>query len=70
MLIRRLSPITHTVTTLDVAITPYQYSDIVNRVKPIEQIAPNLTEDEKEFLTTGIPPHEWREFFEDAVKEN
>ena len=68
MKIRRESPITGNVHELDINLTSNQLSDIICRPENIQKIAPNLTPDEREFLQTGIPPSEWKEFFANAVE--
>jgi hypothetical protein len=66
MLITRMSPISKTDFTMELDITYDQLDRINNRYDTgelIQNIVPNLTIEEREFLITGITPKEWNELF-------
>lgn len=60
MLIIRKSPFTGTVNTMDIDVTDAQMAEFnsPNR-RMIQDIFPNLSADEREFIKTGITPAEW-----------
>jgi hypothetical protein len=59
MIVKRLSQLTGHINEMDISITPQQLVLIENRTKPIQQIAPQLTDEEREFLITGMTKEEW-----------
>ena len=66
MLITRTSQISKTQSTLDLDVTQEQLTRIENRFftgELIQNIVPNLSKEEREFLITGITPKEWNELF-------
>jgi hypothetical protein len=66
MLITRTSQISMTESTLDLDITQDQLNRIslrYNTGELIQNIVPNLSKEEREFLMTGITPKEWNELF-------
>ena len=66
MLITRTSQISKTQSTLDLDVTQEQLTHIENRFftgELIQNIVPNLSKEEREFLITGITPKEWNELF-------
>ena len=66
MLITRTSQISKTESTLDLDITQDQLNRIglrYNTGELIQNIVPNLSKEEREFLITGITPKEWNELF-------
>lgn len=63
MLITKFSPVSKQDHTLDLDITQEQL-DLWNSSRtPVQNAFPNLTADEREFLISGILPHEWEELF-------
>jgi hypothetical protein len=66
MLITRTSQISKTNSTMELDITYEQLDRINNRFQTkelIQNIVPNLSMEEREFLITGITPKEWNELF-------
>jgi hypothetical protein len=66
MKIERKSPFTGIVTVMDINVTEEQMREFAspNR-RNIQDIFPNLSNDEREFIMTGITPGEWDEMFND-----
>jgi len=66
MLITRISQISKTHNSMELDITYEQLDRVNNRhlsKELIQNIVPNLTKEEREFLITGITPKEWNELF-------
>jgi hypothetical protein len=66
MLITRTSQITKSNSSMELDITYEQLDRINNRFQTkelIQNIVPNLSMEEREFLITGITPKEWNELF-------
>ena len=64
--VSRVSPLTRTVNTLVLDITQEQYEHWKTSGIPIQDIMPNLTADDREFLITGLLAAEWDSLFGDA----
>jgi len=65
MQITRRSPFSGTWNTREIAVTPEQ----LERWKAgalIQNVMPDLSVDDREFLMTGITPEEWTETFGDS----
>jgi hypothetical protein len=66
MLITRTSNISNTQFTMELDITYDQLDRVNNRYSTkelIQDIVPNLSKEEREFLITGITPQEWNKLF-------
>ena len=66
MLITRISQISNTHNSMELDITYDQLDRVNNRhlsKELIQDIVPNLSKEEREFLITGITPKEWNELF-------
>ena len=63
MIVKRLSQLTGNVNEMDLPITPQQLILVENRNKPIQQVVPHLTAEQREFLMTGMTPEEWNAAF-------
>jgi hypothetical protein len=66
MLIVRTSQISKKESAMDLDITQDQLNRIslrYNTGELIQNIVPNLSKEEREFLITGITPKEWNELF-------
>ena len=66
MLITRISQISKTHNSMELDITYEQLDRVNNRhlsKELIQNIVPNLSKEEREFLITGITPKEWNELF-------
>ena len=66
MLITRISRISKTHNSMELDITYEQLDRVNNRhisKELIQDIVPNLSKEEREFLITGITPKEWNELF-------
>lgn len=59
MKITKYDPMLSKNVTLEIPITEKQYFEIKNRIKPIQDIAPNLSVELREFLISGISPEGW-----------
>ena len=73
MLIRKTSQISKTESVMDLDITFGQLERIENRYETkelIQDIVPNLSKEEREFLMTGITPKEWNQMFNMDLIEN
>jgi hypothetical protein len=62
MNITRVNPLTGGQNTLNIPVTQTQL-DNWNRGKLIQDAMPNLSEDEREFILTGILPEQWDAMF-------
>ena len=62
MKITKTSPFTGETNTLDINVTQSQI-DAWHGGVLIQDAMPNLTADEREFIKSGIPAHEWDEMF-------
>lgn len=63
MLIRRISLLTGTEHTREVPITDHQAEDLASNRGLIQEICPNLSSTDREFLMTGITLEEWEDAF-------
>jgi hypothetical protein len=66
MLITRISQISNSHNSMELDITYDQLDRVNNRhlsKELIQDIVPNLSKEEREFLITGITPKEWNELF-------
>lgn len=59
MIVTRVSPRTGEANTMELDITDQQLMLIINKSKPIQEIVPHLTSDEREFLITGYTAQDW-----------
>lgn len=62
MLITRTSIFSGKTNTLEINVTREQLNNWQNGMK-IQDAMPNLTNDEREFIKTGITAEEWKEMF-------
>ena len=62
MLIERESLFSHSINELEIDVTPEQLKAWEDG-ELIQDVMPNLTPDEREFLMTGIMENEWEEIF-------
>lgn len=65
MKITRRSPFSGKVNTLDLSITQEQIYRWQHGGELIQNVFPNLTPDQREFLLTGITAEEWNAVFKD-----
>lgn len=68
MLVTRTSQISGKVATMDLAVTIAQLDriDVRNYTKELVQnIVPDLSAEQREFLITGVTPEEWNSIFGD-----
>ncbi len=63
MIINRVSPVTGIVNTMDLDVTDEQWAEWCdpNRKRLVQDIFPNLNDDEREFLISGMTPFDWDE---------
>lgn len=64
--VSRVSPLTLNVITLVLDITQEQYDYWKASGVPIQNVMPQLSADDREFLITGLLPAEWDSLFGDA----
>ena len=65
MLITKKSMFSGKEHTMDIPITEQEYHDWMNSSKLIQDMFPNLTASQREFLMTGTTDEEWNEAFPD-----
>ena len=63
MLIEKKSMFTGITRTLELDVTAEEYENWTNGML-IQDAMPRLTVEEREYLITGVTPHEWNEFME------
>lgn len=71
MKITKMDPVLGKEVTLDIPITELEYERIINRYitnEYIQDIVPNLSDEYREFLISGISPKGWLKYI-DACKE-
>lgn len=61
--VERVSPLTGNINKMYLDVTPEQIAEWNNpqRTKLIQDIFPNLTQDEREFIMTGYTISDWKE---------
>lgn len=70
MLISRKSPLTGLISTLDLPVTEAQILELSSpQRRLIQEIVPDLTPDQREFLLTGYTQADWDELFPPEDKE-
>ena len=65
MKITRINPFTGEQVTLDIPVNQAQL-DAWNSGQLIQHAMPNISEDDREFILTGILPEQWEEMFEEG----
>lgn len=65
MLVTRRSMLSNVVHTREVPVTQEQLDHWVNSNDLIQKVFPDLSQDDREFLMTGIIPEEWDSMFND-----
>jgi vacuolar-type H+-ATPase catalytic subunit A/Vma1 len=63
MKIARTSPVTGKVNTMEIDVTQAQLDEYYDGMGLIQEILPNLTAEEREFIKTGITPDEFDAIF-------
>ena len=64
MLISRKSPLTGHNNSWDLLVTKEQMDLLQSRSRPmIQDIFPNLTAEQREFILTGYTPDDWKQMF-------
>lgn len=63
MLITKVSELTNISRTREIQITEEQYQNWLQNREPIQNFFPFLSDDDREFLMTGITPEEWNNAF-------
>lgn len=61
--IEKKSVISNKINSMQIEMTEDQYEEYVHGTKLVQNIFPNLDEDTREFLISGITPEEWNEVF-------
>jgi hypothetical protein len=62
MKVTRRSSFTGALHTRELAVTADQLDELAHSGKPIQQVLPHLSPDDREFLLTGATPQEWNDF--------
>lgn len=62
MKITRTSPFTGKTNTMELNITPVQITQYAMGNTLIQDVFPDLTSDEREFIKTGITAEDWEKF--------
>jgi hypothetical protein len=68
MLITKISPVTGKETTLDIPMTQQQYARYIKRESFVQDIFPELSVDQREFLISGCTKEDWESLFVDESK--
>jgi hypothetical protein len=63
MTVTRTSPFSGKVNTREIPVTQEQLGAWFERKGLIQDIMPNISADDREFIKTGITPEEWDEAF-------
>jgi hypothetical protein len=63
MQVTKQSRISGKISSMDLDITSDQLERINLKIELIQNIVPNLSSEQREFLITGITPEEWNELF-------
>lgn len=63
MIIKKKSPATGKINARDIDITEEQLARYNEGVELIQNIAPHLSADDREFLMTGYTPEDWDNMF-------
>jgi len=63
MQVTKQSRISGKIYSMDLDITSDQLERINLKIELIQNIVPNLSSEQREFLITGITPEEWNELF-------
>ena len=63
MIVYRRSPVSGLTNMLDLPLTETELRAIEHRTQPIQQVAPQLTPDQREFLMTGLTSADWSAIF-------
>lgn len=69
MKVTRISPFSNAPNTMELDITQEEYDLWRKGGKLIQDVWPNLSTDEREFIMTGIMPKEWDKNFGDESYE-
>ena len=69
MQITKVSSMTGLTHTRDIDVTPEQLNRYYAGVDLIQNVFPNLSADDREFIMTGITPEEWGKAFEDEEED-
>lgn len=70
MLVERISPISGTKNTMEIEVSPEQIKEWNTGVgRSVQDVFHNLTDNEREFITTGITASEWDSITDDEAEE-
>jgi hypothetical protein len=66
MIVVKMSPYSGKMHEMEIDITKQQLIDFYeDKLGLIQDAFPHLNRDEREFIISGIPPHEWDEIFKE-----
>ena len=68
MKISKISPLTGKTNTMEIAVTPEQIRRWQNH-ELIQNVMPDLTPEEREFIMTGYTPEDWKAMFPPGYDE-
>jgi len=66
MIFTRIDPLTGVRNTLDLPVTEQQLDQWRNGGRNIQDVMRHLTDDQREFIMTGITPTSWDEIFNET----
>ena len=69
MLIQRQSPFSGKINVRDIDVTSEQLAEWTAG-KNIQDVMPELSADDREFLMTGITPEEWNDTFREPIRQS
>lgn len=69
MQITRTSPLTGQVRTMEINVTQTQIDEWQKGVRLIQDIMPNISPSDREFIMTGITEEEWNHFMAEVEDE-
>ena len=70
MNITRRDPFTGKTNTVDIPVTEHQIRSWQHGEGQIQDLMPNLTPDQREFLMTGIMPDSWEQHIVQPLKDS
>jgi len=65
MQVSKMSPFTGNINTMTLDISPNQMAEFSDprRTRLVQDIFPNLSQDEREFIMSGTTPDDWKQMF-------
>jgi hypothetical protein len=63
MLVKMTNPMTGVVGEMEMPVTPTELAEWRGGAGPIQNVLPQLNEDQREFLISGLTPKDWEDMF-------